>query len=220
MPQLDFFTFPHQYLIASICFCGLYYFNLLFFFSWIKFFHLHKIFAIHGFIANKIIISGDILEILKDLFSLEISLFTSFNKWSKKLQRKFFLKWLTAIANVNKNFKNTHALFLLLFLSFLTLFIFFKNFLIFNAEKLMLIYFLLISLGLFVFLKNFLNKLLQQDLKNFLSLTLELELEGEKNLNFYKFYLNKLRTNSIFNQLELILVKNLEIKLIKKLNDN
>ena len=121
---------------------------------------------------------------------------------------------------MNKNFKNTHRLALVLFLSFLVLFIFFKNFLVFNAEKLMLIYFLLISLSLFFFLKNFLNQLFQQDLKNFLSLVLEIEIEGEKNLNFYKFYINKLRLNSIFNQLELILIKNLEIKLIKKLNDN
>jgi hypothetical protein len=86
MPQLDFFTFPHQYLIASICFCGLYYFNLLFFFARIKYFQLNKLFAINGFMANKIIVIGDYSELLKDLFLLETSIFTSFKKRSKKLQ--------------------------------------------------------------------------------------------------------------------------------------
>jgi len=92
MPQLDFFTFPHQYLIASFCFCGLYYFNLLYFFSRIKYLYLTKLFSINSYFANQIITIGDFSIILKNLFILENTIFFSFKKKNKKLQKHFFLR--------------------------------------------------------------------------------------------------------------------------------
>jgi hypothetical protein len=81
----------------------------------------------------------------------------------------------------------------------------------------MLIYFLLISLGLFFFIKTLLRQLLENDLKKFLSLLLEIEIGGEKNLESLKTFLLKLRLNTTINHLELLLLKNIELKLIKKI---
>ena len=112
---------------------------------------------------------------------------------------------------------NFDSLNLVVILCFLVFFFFFKNFLVFNAEKLMLVYFLIIASGIFLFLKFFLNNLLQTDLKKILFLITEIEAEGDRALSFLKEYLLKLKDNLVHTQLELLLLRSLEIQLIRKI---
>lgn len=56
MPQLDFFTFSHQFLLLILCFSGLYYFNLLILFPRIKWFEVEKIFFLR-FISFEIYVA-------------------------------------------------------------------------------------------------------------------------------------------------------------------
>lgn len=214
MPQLDFFTFPHQYLIASCCFCGLYYFNLLFFFEWIKFLQLSKIFALNSTISNWIIVIGDFFLIVTDLFKFEEEIYLVFKKKIKKLNRKFFLKKINVLT---LDAINLDLLNLILVTLFLFLFFFLKNFLIFNAEKLMLVYFLIIVTGIILVLKFYLNNLFQTDLKKILFLVMEIESEGDRALIFLKEFLLKLKDNLVHTQLELLLLWSLEVQLIRKI---
>ena len=214
MPQLDFFTFPHQYLVASCCFCGLYYFNLLFFFERIKFLQLSKIFALNSTISNRIIVIGDFFLIVTDLFKFEEEIYLVFKKKIKKLNRKFFKKKINASTLEIINFDLLNLILLILFL---TLFFFLKNFLIFNAEKLMLVYFLIIVTGIILVLKFYLNNLFQTDLKKILFLVMEIESEGDRALIFLKEFLLKLKDNLVHTQLELLLLRSLEVQLIRKI---
>lgn len=203
MPQLDFFTFPHQYLVASCCFCGLYYFNLLFFFERIKFLQLSKIFALNSTISNQIIVVGDFFLIVTDLFKFEEEIYLVFKKKIKKLNRKFFKKKINASTLEIINFDLLNLILLILFL---ILFFFLKNFLVFNAEKLMLVYFLIIVTGIILVLKFYLNNLFQTDLKKILFLVMEIESEGDHALIFLKEFLLKLKDNLVHTQLELLLL--------------
>jgi len=214
MPQLDFFTFPHQYLVASLCFCGLYYFNLLYFFPRIKYLYLNRLFTLNACFLNRRFVEHDATDIFNDLLLLEKDIIARFLKKSKKIVKKILLK---KISSTIKNTSNNQSLLLVFFIGFVFLFIFLKNFLIFNAEKLMLIYFLIISISLIIFLKSFLNTVLLNDLKKFLLLITESELESNKNFEFLREYLLKLKINNVQNQLELLLLKNLELKLVKKI---
>lgn len=214
MPQLDFFTFPHQYLVASCCFCGLYYFNLLFFFERIKFLQLSKIFALNSTISNRIIVIGDFFLIVTDLFKFEEEIYLVFKKKIKKLNRKFFKKKINASTLEINNFDLLNLILLILFL---ILFFFLKNFLIFNAEKLMLVYFLIIVTGIILVLKFYLNNLFQTDLKKILFLVMEIESEGDRALIFLKEFLLKLKDNLVHTQLELLLLRSLEVQLIRKI---
>lgn len=234
MPQLDFFTFPHQYLVASFCFCGMYYFNLLFFLPKIKFFQLNKIFSLKGLMANNIIILSYYYSYLIDLFSLENYILGKFSKRNKKIQKKIIFKkkmfkkinlkkkkkisfFLVSSKSFNMELNNSQNLFLTINLSFLFLFFFLKNFLIFNAEKLMLIYFLIITVVLFFLIKNLINSLIRDDLTKFLQIILNIEENTNKIINILKKYLIKLQLNLVINNLELLLLKNLEVKLFKKI---
>jgi len=216
MPQLDFFTFPHQYLIASLCFCGMYYFNLLFFFARIKHLQLNKIFSLKGLLSNNVITAGDYNNITVQLLSEETNLFSIFFKKNRKLQRKFFLKKISSNVSISKSFTSVNLV-VLTMVSFLLQFIFLKNFLSFNAEKLMLIYFLIIAISLFFFLKSFFKTLLQKDMRTFISIVCEIEEQGNNAIMLLKNFLVKLQVNTLTNQLEFLLLKNLEVKLIKKI---
>ncbi len=80
MPQLDFFTFPHQYLIASICFCGVYYFNLLILFPRIKYLYLSKIFSINSIYINNSLFSLDHLNVVMQILIEELGIISIFFK--------------------------------------------------------------------------------------------------------------------------------------------
>ena len=211
MPQLDFFTFPHQYLVASVCFLGMYYFNLIFFFDRIKYLQLNKIFSLNSSVSSRIIVLGDYILILTDLFKFEEDIFKIFKKKNRKLTRKFFLKKINSILESQLS---VDSLNLNLFFLFLVFFFFLKNFLIFNAEKLMLIYFVIIAGCIILILRNFINNLLQIDFNKILFLIVQIEAEGDRALSFLKEYLVKLQENLICTQLEFLLLKSLEVQLI------
>jgi hypothetical protein len=229
MPQLDFFTFPHQYLVASFCFCGMYYFNLLFFFPKIKFFQINKIFSLKGLMANNIIILSYYYSYLIDLFSLENFIFRKFTKKGKKIQKKLLFKKMKVKKKkkvpyrffsskpLNNEINNSQNLFLFMSFSFLFLFFFFKNFLIFNAEKLMLIYFLIITSILFFFCNNFITTVIKEDLNKFLQIIYLIEENSNKIIFSLKNYLLKLQLNIVMSNLEFLLLKNLEVKLLRKI---
>jgi len=228
MPQLDFFTFPHQYLVASLCFCGVYYFNLLFFFPKLRKFQLNKIFSLESIMSNSMIINSYYWSMVEDLFSFEIFFFSKFFKKNSRLQKKVLLKkglklkkrkiirWVSSKLEIS-NIKNLDNILFYFILSFTISFIFLKNFLIFNAEKLMLIYFLIIVLCLSIFFSNFLKKFLKNDILKFLEVILNIEDNSNKIIFFLKNYLLKLKLNLIINNIEYLLLKNIEIKLIKKI---
>jgi len=228
MPQLDFFTFPHQYLVASLCFCGVYYFNLLFFFPKLRKFQLNKIFSLESIMSNSMIINSYYWSMVEDLFSFEIFFFQNFFKKNSRLQKKVLLKkglklrkrkiirWVSSKLEIS-NIKNLDNILFYFILSFTISFIFLKNFLIFNAEKLMLIYFLIIVLCLSIFFSNFLKKFLKNDILKFLEVILNIEDNSNKIIFFLKNYLLKLKLNLIINNIEYLLLKNIEIKLIKKI---
>lgn len=226
VPQLDFFTFPHQYIIASICFCGMYYFNLLFFFPKIKKFQLNKIFSLESILANHMIINSYYWAMVEDLFSFEIFIFNKFSDKNLKLQKKIFFKkglkkrkLIRRISSKQEKLTaiNIDKILMYTILSFLFLFLFFKNFLIFNAEKLMLIYFLVIVFCLSIFLSNFLSNFLKNDISKFLEIVVSIEENSNKIIFLLKNYLFKLKFNSVLNNIEFLLLKNLEIKLVKKI---
>lgn len=228
MPQLDFFTFPHQYLVASLCFCGVYYFNLLFFFPKLRKFQLNKIFSLESIMSNSMIINSYYWSMVEDLFSFEIFFFSKFFKKNSRLQKKVLLKkglklrkrkiirWVSSKLEIS-NIKNLDNILFYFILSFTISFIFLKNLLIFNAEKLMLIYFLIIVLCLSIFFSNFLKKFLKNDILKFLEVILNIEDNSNKIIFFLKNYLLKLKLNLIINNIEYLLLKNIEIKLIKKI---
>lgn len=216
MPQLDFFTFSHQYLIASLCFCGLYYFNLIFLFPWIKFFQLQKIFSLKAILANNIVVINDFLILLNDTFFLNISLFNSFKKRNKRLIKWIFLKKITSI-KIKNHFFNINFLFFNTIFGFLFLFFFLKNFLIFNPEKLMLIYFLLLITSLITFFFFFIKNILITDMKKFIFQILEMETQGEEILLILWANLDKILITSYTDYKELFLTKNFQLKLIKNI---
>ena len=157
---------------------------------------------------------GDYSFVLKHLFSIENEIFSSFLRWNWKLNKKFFLKRLSFQKEKHENaFLSLNISLVLIFLVF---FFFLKNFLIFNAEKLMLIYFIFISIAIFFFARSFLFNFLNDDLQKFLTILLQIEWEGEKTLLFFKQFLIKLKNFLISTQLEFLLVKNFELKLLKK----
>jgi hypothetical protein len=81
----------------------------------------------------------------------------------------------------------------------------------------MLIYFLIIILGLFISLNFFLKSIISKDLIKFITLVCEIEDESNTIITLLKNFLIKLKVNSLCNQLEFLLLKNLEVKLIKKI---
>lgn len=81
----------------------------------------------------------------------------------------------------------------------------------------MLIYFLLVSLFLFFFSRKFIKNLLEQDLKKLLSIAVNMEIEGEKTLDFLKTSFEKLKNNLAHTYIEFLILKNLELKLINKI---
>lgn len=216
MPQLDFFTFPHQYFVASVCFCGMYYFNLLFLFPWIKYFFLLKIFSINSIFINNFLISKDYLNLVLAVLDEEIKIISLFLRKNKKLQKNFILRRISSIKTVNLT-SNNNFLVLYPFASLLFLFFFLKNFLIFNPEKLMLIYFLIISFFLFNFAKVILNDLINKDIKKFISFIVEIEEESNNLSKTLISFLVKLKINVTTSVLENLLIKNLEVKAVKRI---
>jgi hypothetical protein len=215
MPQLDFFTFPHQYLTASLCFFGLYYFNLLFFFARIRFFHFNKLFSLNGLLVNNFMELSELAELVQDLFLLQQDSFKAFKKKNRRLQKRFFVKKISTL-HTKGSLKNNQTLLLTFAILFFFIFFFFKNFLIFNAEKLMLMYFLLIAFSLTLVLKSLLKGALETDLTKFLVVVLEIEMGARRNLILLSSYAEKLRIDTIANHLTLVLLRNLELKIIKK----
>ena len=178
--------------------------------------------------SNSMIINSYYWSMVEDLFSFEIFFFSKFFKKNSRLQKKVLLKkglklrkrkiirWVSSKLEIS-NIKNLDNILFYFILSFTISFIFLKNFLIFNAEKLMLIYFLIIVLCLSIFFSNFLKKFLKNDILKFLEVILNIEDNSNKIIFFLKNYLLKLKLNLIINNIEYLLLKNIEIKLIKKI---
>jgi hypothetical protein len=80
----------------------------------------------------------------------------------------------------------------------------------------MLIYFLLIAFSLTLVLKSLLRGALETDLTKFLIVVLEIEMGARRNLILLNSYVEKLRIDTIANHLTLVLLRNLELKIIKK----
>lgn len=55
MPQLDFFTFPHQFLIFFISFFYFYYFNLIVLFPLVRWMHFHRLFVLDAIVLDMFI---------------------------------------------------------------------------------------------------------------------------------------------------------------------
>lgn len=81
----------------------------------------------------------------------------------------------------------------------------------------MLIYFLTVIFVLSIFITKFIKNYIQVDIYKFLEIVVNVEENSNKTLTLLKIYLNKLKLNLIFNNIELLLVKNLETKLVKKI---
>lgn len=81
----------------------------------------------------------------------------------------------------------------------------------------MLVYFLIIAISLSIFLSRFLSNFLRNDLLKFIEILINIEDNSNKIIFFLKNYLLKLKLNLVINNLEFLLLKNLEIKLIKKI---
>jgi len=163
---------------------------------------------------------------VEDLFSFEIFIFNKFSDKNLKLQKKIFFKkglkkrkLIRRISSKQEKLTaiNIDKILMYTILSFLFLFLFFKNYLIFNAEKLMLIYFLVIVFCLSIFLSNFLSNFLKNDISKFLEIVVSIEENSNKIIFLLKNYLLKLKFNSVLNNIEFLLLKNLEIKLVKKI---
>jgi hypothetical protein len=219
MPQLDFFTFPHQYLITTSCLIGLYYFNLLFLFPRLKHFHLNRFFTFKAYHINEIMCLWDYLSVFTDLFQTDIILFNYFfKKKNRRLQKKTFLFKKTS--NVFKMIKTqtlSNYLFTLSLVFFLLIFVFFKNFISFNAEKLMTIYFLVIIISLTIYLIFLFNNFLKIHMSNILEFISKLELDVQETLSLTYEYYNKIIIDLGKNQFLLLLLKIYEIKLVKKI---
>jgi hypothetical protein len=158
---------------------------------------------------------SELAELVQDLFLLQEDSFKAFKKKNRRLQKRFFVKKISTL-HTKGSLKNNQTLLLTFAILFFFLFFFFKNFLIFNAEKLMLIYFLLIAFSLTLVLKSLLRGALETDLTKFLIVVLEIEMGARRNLILLNSYVEKLRIDTIANHLTLVLLRNLELKIIKK----
>jgi len=176
---------------------------------------LNKIFSINSAAANVAVIEGDYLNIFSSLLHEENFFSSTFQSKTKKFLKKFFLKKLSSVIKINENL-NSQNLFISFLFYFLIIFFFLKNFLIFNAEKLMLIYFLLISSLIFFFCRFLLQKMLDTDIWKVLTIISELEIEGEKVLLILKSSFLELKNFIVLNFTILILEKNIELRLLKK----
>lgn len=161
-------------------------------------------------------ISKDYLNLVLAVLDEEIKIISLFLRKNKKLQKNFILRRISSIKTVNLT-SNNNFLVLYPFVSLLFLFFFLKNFLIFNPEKLMLIYFLIISFFLFNFAKIILNDLINKDIKKFISFIVEIEEESNNLSKTLISFLVKLKINVTTSVLENLLIKNLEVKAVKRI---
>lgn len=161
-------------------------------------------------------ISKDYLNLVLAVLDEEIKIISLFLRKNKKLQKNFILRRISSIKTVNLT-SNNNFLVLYPFASLLFLFFFLKNFLIFNPEKLMLIYFLIISFFLFNFAKVILNDLINKDIKKFISFIVEIEEESNNLSKTLISFLVKLKINVTTSVLENLLIKNLEVKAVKRI---
>jgi len=162
------------------------------------------------------LISKDYLNLVLAVLDEEIKIISLFLRKNKKLQKNFILRRISSIKTVNLT-SNNNFLVLYPFASLLFLFFFLKNFLIFNPEKLMLIYFLIISFFLFNFAKVILNDLINKDIKKFISFIVEIEEESNNLSKTLISFLVKLKINVTTSVLENLLIKNLEVKAVKRI---
>ena len=211
MPQLDFFTFPHQYLVAIICFCGLYYFNLLIFFPQLRWLFINKGFLAIAKESENIIKHYDNYITLLFCTFINLELEEEFEEMETSFLKKFFKK-ISYIRNDYSNFVSTFFC-LFLFFSF-----FLKNILVFNAEKLMLVYFLILSTFGFFFLKNILKKFIFQDAIDTVKIFANLELKNEKFFFFLKNMFNTLHNDIVKDLILLKLNLILKVKKISLIN--
>ena len=180
MPQLDFFTFSHQFLILSILFSGLYYFNLLILFPKIRWFEIEKFFFFK-FIAFDIYYINrwtlGVVTLILNVYRISIHEYVPL---TYLLTNKIIFSNVGFTKTKNVNSKN---LFIFTLVNFLFLLFFLKNILIFNAEKLMFIYFILVMFILFNFIKFFISDLLISDIKVLIDSLIKLE--NKSNLYLY-----------------------------------
>lgn len=200
MPQLDFFTFTHQFLFLSLSFYGLYYFNLLVLFPEVRWQFLENFFFLWflsydiyyfnrwalGVITMGLTMYWIFLHEIRHINYLKINNFFFSNVSSVRSPKYPNLKEITFVA----------------FLSWLMLLFFFKNILVFNAEKLMFIYFIQVVIFLIFLVKNIFSKILKEDINNILESIIVLELWTEYytcvmtrlvlNINKYLMYKTKL----------------------------
>ena len=166
MPQLDFFSFPHQFILMFSCFYTLYYFNLIILFPQVKWFYLFKYYFPKLYTCD---VQLSTENCYVDTWSLFFLLVEQSLIHTERLEKKIMS---FAFQNVGKKFlsKEKPYLNLTLFslISYFLLVFLTKNNVDFNAEKLMFVYFLLlISIILtnsFKFLKFFFEK----ETKNFI----------------------------------------------------
>lgn len=219
LPQLDFFTFSHQFLFLILCFSGLYYFNLLVLFPKIRWFEGEKIFFLK-------FISYDIYFF--DRWALGV-ITMQLNSYRYFLLEHAFRMYQLLNSSFVKNIGfsekeckklNSKKLFLIFSISVLIFLFFLKNILIFNAEKLMFIYFLLVIIILYLKLKDIFKFLLKEDLKKLINSIFQMELCTEQYIIWMKkiakgmklYILGKTKYSFIFNLLK---IKQLKLKNVK-----
>lgn len=209
MPQLDFFSFTHQFLFFILSFYGLYYFNLLILFPEIRWQYFEKLFFLR-------FLSYDIYY---------------FNRWALGvITMKLYAYWIFLHETIHFNYLTINSVFvwnvssvwspkypslkeltLLTIITCLMLLFFFKNIIVFSAEKLMFIYFIYVSFMLFFFLIGFFKNLLKKDLWVVLDSIINLESKTEyyifvmKNLarDIIKYIIYKTKYSLLINSLKI-----------------
>lgn len=211
MPQLDFFTFTHQFLFLISCFFGMYYFNLLFLFPRIRWFYLNR-FIFFKFVSFETYCNDRwALGVVTLLLTSVYYYFLWFKSNHYKLINKAFF-WNVAFTNLNILEKK---LFLLSTFCFIFFIFFLKNILIFNAEKLMFIYFCLVVFIIVFFTKKLLNDFIQNESKKLILVLINNEYDSEKKFNKMFILLKNLKIYIMRRLKNFILLNNLKLKKIK-----
>jgi hypothetical protein len=164
MPQLDFFTFSHQFLFLILGFSGLYYFNLLVLFPRIWWFECEKIFFLK-FLSFEIYFYD---RWALGLITMQLNSYRYFLLenwiWMYRLVN-YILFQNVSFENYENSLINAKNLLIVGLLSALSFLFFFKNILIFNAEKLMFIYFCLVFIIIVITTKKIFVTFFKDDLK-------------------------------------------------------